>query len=248
MSMGRIWTAMAALSVACGLCTGRMDAVAAAVMDGAAAAAELCLSMVGMLCLWSGILEVMSRAGLSAKLSRLLRPVLRWLYPDFAGDRAVMDALASNMSANLLGLGNAATPPGLEAARRMAQRTPGVANDSLCLLVVCSTASIQVIPTTVAALRAAAGSETPFDILPCVWFASAIAFAVGIAAAKLFAWLGRGTPHPSRRCRDTFCPQGTRRICKAAKLLTAALSSRRRQGKLSAGGLLPQKKGTGTPR
>ena len=191
MSMGRIWTAMAALSVVCGLCTGRMDAVAASVMEGAAAAVELCLSMVGMLCLWSGILEVMSRSGLSAKLSRLLQPVLKRLYPDFARDGAVMGALAGNVSANLLGLGNAATPLGIEAARRMAVRTPGVASDSLCLLVVCSTASIQLIPTTVAALRAAAGCATPFDILPAVWFTSAVALLAGICAAKGMARVWR---------------------------------------------------------
>ncbi len=188
MSMGRIWAGMAVLSVVCGLATGRGDAVAAAAMEGAAAAVELGLSMLGVMCLWSGIMEVMSRSGLTAGLARLLGPVLRRLYPDFARDSGVMDAVAANVSANLLGLGNAATPPGMEAARRMAQRTPGVAGDSLCLLVVCNTASVQLIPTTVAAVRAAAGCRTPFDILPAVWFASAIALVVGIAAAKL---LGR---------------------------------------------------------
>ena len=187
MTMGLIWAGMIAVSVVCGLCTGRMEAVAAGAMDGAAAAVELCLSMLGVLCLWSGVMEVMSRSGLSAKLSRLLGPVLRRLYPDFAKDRGVMDTVAANVSANLLGLGNAATPLGMEAARRMAERTPGVASNSLCLLVVCNTASIQLIPTTVAALRSAAGCQTPFDILPAVWFASAIALAVGITAAKFFA-------------------------------------------------------------
>ena len=188
MSMGRIWAGMAVCSLVCALATGKMDAVATAAMEGAAAAVELCLSMLGVMCLWSGIMEVMSRCGLTAGLARLLRPVLGWLYPDFAGDRGVMDAVAANVSANLLGLGNAATPPGMEAARRMAARTPGMASDSLCLLVVCNTASIQLIPTTVAAVRAAAGCETPFDILPAVWFASAVALIVGLTAAKL---LGR---------------------------------------------------------
>ena len=187
MTMAVIWAVMIGVSVVCGLATGRMDAVAAGAMEGAAAAVELCLSMLGTLCLWSGVMEIMSRAGLSAKLSRLLRPVLRRLYPDFAGDRGVMDTVAANVSANLLGLGNAATPLGMEAARRMAARTPGVASDSLCLLVVCNTASIQLIPTTVAAVRSAAGCETPFDILPAVWFASIIALAAGLTAAKLLA-------------------------------------------------------------
>ena len=115
-------------------------------------------------------------------------PVLRRLYPAFARDREVMDTIAANVSANLLGLGNAATPLGLEAARKMSRRTPGVANDALCMLVVCNTASIQLIPTTVAAVRAGAA---PFDILPATWLASAISVSVGILAAKLFAKIWR---------------------------------------------------------
>lgn len=191
MAMSIIWTVMVGAAILCSLATGREAAVAAAALEGAAAGVELAIAMAGALCLWLGVMEVMRRTGLSAMLSRLLRPVLRRLYPDFARDRAVMDAVSANVSANLLGLGNAATPLGLEAARLMAAKTPGVASDSLCMLVVCNTASIQLIPTTVASLRAAAGCATPFDILPAVWLASAVALAVGITAAKLFARLGR---------------------------------------------------------
>ncbi len=125
MTMAWIWTGMVVLSILCGLATGRGAAVAAAAMEGAAAAVELCLSMAGLLCLWMGVMEIMSRSGLSEGLSRLLRPVLRRLYPDFAGDRAVMDTISANVSANLLGLGNAATPLGIEAARRMSRKHPG---------------------------------------------------------------------------------------------------------------------------
>ena len=102
-----------------------------------------------------------------------------------------MEAVSANLSANVLGLGNAATPLGLEAARRMARRTPGVASDGLCMLVVCNTASVQLIPATVAGLRAAAGCRTPFDILPAVWLASAVSVTAGILAAKLFARIWR---------------------------------------------------------
>ena len=185
MAMAVIWTALAAASVLCGLATGRMEAVSAAALEGAGAAVELALSMAGAICLWSGVMEVMRRAGLAEKLTGLLRPVLRRLYPTFAGDRAVMDHIAANVSANLLGLGNAATPMGLRAARAMAKRTPGVASDELCMLVVCNTASIQLIPTTVASVRAAAGSGSPFDILPAVWLASTLSVAAGILAARL---------------------------------------------------------------
>lgn len=191
MAMSVIWTVMVAAAIICGLATGQGEQVALAALEGAASGVELCLSMAGVLCLWMGVMEVMRRSGLAEGLSRLLRPVLKRLYPDFAGDKRVMDTVSANVSANLLGLGNAATPLGLEAARLMAQRTPGIASDSLCMLVVCNTASIQLIPTTVASIRAAAGCATPFDILPAVWLASAVALAVGLSAAKLFARVWR---------------------------------------------------------
>ena len=152
---------------------------------------ELCLGIAGMLCLWMGVMEVMRRSGLADGLSRLLSPVLRLLFPKAARDRETMDCICANVSANLLGLGNAATPLGLEAARSMSRKTPGVASDALCMLVVCNTASIELIPTTVASLRAAAGCATPFDILPAVWLASLISVSVGIGAAKLCATFWR---------------------------------------------------------
>lgn len=191
MAMSVIWTVMVGAAVICGLVTGRGEAVALAALEGAASGVELCLSMAGVLCLWMGVMEVMRRSGLAEGLSRLLRPILRRLYPDFSDDKRVMDTVSANVSANLLGLGNAATPLGLEAARLMAARSPGVASDSLCMLVVCNTASIQLIPTTVASIRAAAGCAAPFDILPAVWLASAVALAVGLSAAKLFARVWR---------------------------------------------------------
>ena len=160
-------------------------------MEGAAQAIQLGISMAGALCLWMGVMEVMDRAGLAGKLAKLFQPLLGRLYPDFAGDKGIMDTIAANVSANLLGLGNAATPLGLEAARRMSRRSPGIASDSLCMLVVCNTASIQLIPTTVAAVRMAAGCETPFDILPAVWVTSLLSVTVGITTAKIFSKIWR---------------------------------------------------------
>ena len=189
--MSRIWAGLVVVSLVCALATGRGSEVASAAMEGASAGVELCLGMAGALCLWMGVMEVLRRAGAMGWLSRLLRPVLGRLYPDFARDSGVMDAISANVSANLLGLGNAATPLGLDAARRMSRRSPGVASDALCMLVVCNTASIQLIPTTVAAVRAGAGSTAPFDILPAVWLASALSVTVGILAARLFARLWR---------------------------------------------------------
>ena len=191
MTMAWIWTGMAVLSILCGLATGRGDLVAAAAVEGAQAAVELCVSIAGMLCLWTGVMEIMRRSGLAEGLSRLLRPVLSALFPQVSKDRGVMDSISANVSANLLGLGNAATPLGIEAVRRMERKTPGTASDAMCMLVVCNTASIQLIPTTVASVRAAAGSSSPFDILPAVWLASALSVGVGIAACKLLARIWR---------------------------------------------------------
>ena len=191
MTMAWIWTGMAVLSILCGLATGRGELVAAAAVEGAQAAVELCVSIAGMLCLWTGVMEVMRRSGLAEGLSRLLRPVLSLLFPQVSWDRGVMDSISANVSANLLGLGNAATPLGIEAVRRMERKSPGTASDAMCMLVVCNTASIQLIPTTVASVRAAAGSSSPFDILPAVWLASALSVGVGIAACKLLARIWR---------------------------------------------------------
>ena len=191
MTMTVIWTGMVALSILCGLAAGRGPEVAAAAAEGAAAAVELSLSIAGMLCLWTGVMEVMRRSGLADKLSRLLGPILRRLFPQAARDAETMDSISANVSANLLGLGNAATPLGLEAARRLARRSPGVASDSLCMLVVCNTASIQLIPTTVASVRAAQGCAAPFDILPAVWLASSLSVGVGILACIIFSKIWR---------------------------------------------------------
>ncbi len=191
MAMSLIWTTMVGAAILCGLVTGKGPEVAKGALDGAAAGVELCLSMMGVLCLWMGVMEAMERSGIARGLSKLLRPIIKRLYPDFAGDKKVMDAVSANLSANLLGLGNAATPLGLEASRLMAEHTPGVASDGLCMLVVMNTASLQLIPTTVASLRAAAGSANPFDILPAVWLASTVSVVVGVTAAKMFAHVWR---------------------------------------------------------
>lgn len=191
LTMTVIWTGMVVISILCGLATGRGPEVAAAAVEGTSAAVQLALSIAGMLCLWTGVMEVMRRSGLADKLSRLLGPVLRRLFPQAARDKETMDSISANVSANLLGLGSAATPLGLEAARRLARRSPGVASDSLCMLVVCNTASIQLIPTTVASVRAAQGCAAPFDILPAVWLASSLSVGVGILACIIFSKIWR---------------------------------------------------------
>ena len=191
MAMAWVWTVMVVLSLLFGLLTGRLDAVANAALSGAESAVELSLSMAGILCLWSGVMEIMNVCGLSDGLARAFRPVLRRLLPEASRDSETLAAVSANVSANLLGLGNAATPLGIRAARQMARGCGGTASNELCLLVVLNTASIQLLPATVASLRAASGCQTPFDILPAVWLASILSVTAGLLAAWLLSLRSR---------------------------------------------------------
>ena len=192
MAMAWLWTGMVAVSLVFGILTGSVGELGGAALEGATAAVELCVSMAGIMCLWTGVMEVMEQCGLSAALARLFRPLLRRLLPKASRDEETLAAISANLSANLLGLGNAATPLGIRAARRMAQGCGGTASHELCLLVVLNSASIQLLPTTVAGVRSALGSADPFDILPTVWTASLLSVLAGLAAAKLFARIWRG--------------------------------------------------------
>ena len=184
MAMPYFLTGLFSLSLLFGCATGQLSAVSAAALTGAQSAVELCLSMAGAICLWSGVMTLMDRCGLSGKLAGLLRPLLRRILPNASRDSETLAALSANVSANLLGLGNAATPLGIRAATRMAQGCGGVASDELCRLVVLNTASIQLLPTTVAAVRSAHGCAAPFDILPAVWLSSVLSVSAGLLAAR----------------------------------------------------------------
>ena len=183
MVMSWVWAALVCASVVCAAVNGRVAALSAAVMQGAQSGITLAISIAGSLCLWAGIGRAMEKLGLTEKLSRLLRPVMHRLFPSTREDRALAGALSTNICANFLGLGNAATPPGIEAARRLAARSPGRASDELCRLIVLNTASIQLIPANVAAVRSSLGCAAPFDILPAVWLTSLCSAGLGLAAA-----------------------------------------------------------------
>ena len=183
-----LWVGMMLFSAVYAACTGAVPAVAAAAAEGAAAAVQLALSMAGGLLFWSGLMEVLSRAGALSALGRTLGPLLGRLYPASREDRALREALCANVSANLLGLGNAATPAGVRAAQRLSERSPdGSATDELCRLVVMNTASLQLLPTTVAALRASLGAVDALDILPAVWITSLLSQTAGLLAERVFS-------------------------------------------------------------
>ena len=188
MAMSIVWIAMLTLSVSFGILNDSASAVGAAALTGARSGVEATLAIAGALCLWSGLGKVLERSGLSERLTRLLAPLLRRLFPRSFRDPAAAAALSANFAANLLGLGNAATPMGVAAARRM-QALSGseYASDELCRLVVLNTASVQLLPATVAALRAGLGAAKPMQILPAVCLSSLLSVGAGLGAAALFA-------------------------------------------------------------
>lgn len=189
MVMSWIWTGLLCLSILFSLQNHQGPELAAAVFQGAQAGVTLAISLTGSICLWSGVGKLMSSLGITEKLSRLLRPILHLLFPDTKKDPQLAGCLSANICANLLGLGNAATPMGIEAAKRLRDpAAPELATDQLCRLIVLNTASIQLIPTSVAAVRLSLGCGTPFDILPAVWITSFCSAGFGLLAAIL---LGR---------------------------------------------------------
>lgn len=187
MILSWIWTGIAGVSILCALLNGCGGSLAAAVLQGAQAGVTLGVSMAGAVCLWSGAAAVMEAAGITALLSRLFRPLLRRVFPSSAEDPALSRLLSANICANFLGLGNAATPMGIQAARRL--KRGDTATDELCRLIVLNTASIQLIPANVAAVRAALGCASAFDILGPVWITSLFSAGLGVTAAWL---LGKG--------------------------------------------------------
>ena len=170
------------LSTLFALFFGTSGETGSSLFEGAGKAVEFSLSIGGGICLWSAVMELMERCGMASAISKALRPLLVRLFPQAAKDRDTLDALSQNVSANLLGLGNAATPAGIRAAKGMAG-LGAKAEDELCLLVVLNTASIQLIPSTIAAVRAAQGAVSPFDITAAVWVSSLISLCAGLGAA-----------------------------------------------------------------
>lgn len=184
MVMSWIFIGILAISLVASLVLGNGSALAAAIPQGAQAGVTLAISIAGSICLWSGVGKVMEKAGFTAFLSKLLRPLLKRVFPSSEKDPILSGYLSSNICANFLGLGNAATPMGIQAANRLAKGNT-IATNELCRLIVLNTASIQLIPANVAAVRTSLGCSTPFDILPAVWITSFCSAGLGL----LMAWL-----------------------------------------------------------
>jgi len=185
-----IWAGLMLLSVVTAIATGRVSEVSGAVFSGGQAAVELGLTLLASMCFWGGLMKIAEKAGAARALARVFRPVLRLLFPGLDPKGAAAGAICMNVSANMLGLGNAATPLGLEAMRQLKKESPlsATATNHMITFVVMNTASLQIIPATIAAMRQKAGSANPMDIMPAVWIVSLSALAVGLVLARLFSF------------------------------------------------------------
>lgn len=192
MVLSLIWVFLILLSMVFGVTGGQMGNVSASVAQGAQTGITVAIGIAGSICLWSGVGNLMDKIGLTAALSKCLQPILNLIFPGTKKDPQLRRDLSANICANILGLGNAATPMGIKAVKRM-RRTdqPGLATDEMCRLIVLNTASIQLIPANVAAIRAGLGCASPFDILPAVWVTSLCSAALGLTAAAVLGRLWR---------------------------------------------------------
>ena len=203
--------------------TGPMAALATAMVDSAAGAVTLAIGLVGVMALFLGLMKVAEAGGLLVIIARLVRPLMQRLFPDVPPDHPAMGAMILNISANALGLGNAATPFGIRAMQELDKLNPhkGTATNAMALFLAINTSSVTLLPTGVIALRAAAGSADPAGILPTTLFATICSTTVAILVAKLCQrrWAlpppdrvpnGAAAPNPSETAPGEELPEGAR--------------------------------------
>lgn len=196
-----IFSGMIILSLIAAICNGSIEQVSNAAVGECLNAVELIITLLGAMCLWSGFMKIVERSGLSVIISRLLSPITRLLFPNVKRDSAAQKAISMNITANLLGLGNAATPLGITAMTELHKEDDcgHSASKNMIMLVVINTASIQLLPTTIATLRYQAGSATPLDILAPVLLSSLVSISVGILMVKFLSSTGKNRKE-DRKC------------------------------------------------
>lgn len=182
-----IFVFMIVISIICSFFIGNGEILSQSMIDGASDAVELLIMMSGMMCLWGGVMEVARASELTNKLARLCSPLLSRIFPDVDKKSDAFSYICMNFSANLLGLSNAATPLGISAMKELNHGTDkNILSNSQVIFIVMNTASLQLLPTTLSALRSIYGSKTPFDITVPVWITSVCALFVGLVLAKVF--------------------------------------------------------------
>lgn len=181
------------IAVLYSIINGNISEVSDAALSSCSNAVTLILTLTGAICLWSGIMRVAQSAGITNFLARAVSPLLKALFKGINAKGKAMQYIVLNLTANLLGLGNASTPFGIAAMKELEkeEKTGEKASDNMILFVVLNTASLQLIPTTVAAIRLKNGSSAPMEILPCVWAVSAVCVVLAVSAAKIYARIFR---------------------------------------------------------
>lgn len=191
--MNYIWAGMIIFSFFAAVFGGKMEELSGAVIAAGNSGVELALKLLGMLCMWSGLMKIAERSGLTKSIGRCMYPLLRLIFPNLKKDSEAAGAISMNLTANIMGLGNAATPLGINAMKILQKSNPSplCADDNMIFFVVMNTAAMHIIPTTVALLRSEYGSAAPMDIMPAAWLNSALALFAGLTAAKITARFGR---------------------------------------------------------
>lgn len=191
--MALVWVFLLVASVAAAAISGRVGALTPAIAESAQQGVTLAIGLVGVMTLWLGLMRVAEDAGLVRALARLARPLMVRLFPEVPPEHPAMGAMVMNVSANLFGLGNAATPLGLEAMRQLDTLNPqkGTATNAQVLFCALNTASVQLVPASVIALRASAGAQNPGDVLAPTLLATVCGAAVAVVTAKLLARVTR---------------------------------------------------------
>jgi spore maturation protein A len=182
-----IWFFIVAIGIIFGIITGRGDLISKGIIKSANSTVELTIGLVGLMCLWCGVMKIAERSGLTDKLAAMLKPFLKLIFKRAAKDEKAMGAIVMNLSANMMGLSNAATPFGIKAIEEMQRLNPkkDEATDDMALFLVLNAACIQFVPSTVLSIRAALNSQNPaFIILPAI-IATATAALVGIISCKI---------------------------------------------------------------
>lgn len=192
--MSYFFVALILISIITAIFTGRIAELSSASLSEAGRAITIALSLSGTICLWSGLMRVAEKSGLVKLIARVLSPITGRIFKGIDKDSTAMGLITMNVTANLLGLGNAATPLGIRAMKALAEKERpnlGTATDNMIKLVVINTASIQIIPTTVAGLRAVYGSRSPMDIIFAVWAVSAVALIAGLGVCAVCGARGK---------------------------------------------------------
>lgn len=185
--LNKIWPFFIIIAFIYGIFSGRVEEINSSIFASASSAVELTLTFLGTICLWNGIMEIASNTSLIERLTKFLRPIMKLLFPDINKESPVYKEISMNIIANMLGLGNAATPLGLKAMSSLQKENSDkeTLSNSMAMFIVLNTASLQLIPTTVIAIRTSLNSGNPTAIIFPVWISTLVALSAGIISSKI---------------------------------------------------------------